>query len=364
MSFAQGQIDSARVSRGAPVADATIRGLLIIAIVLGHSHLLTDDRQLLFVGLYFWHVQGFFALAYGRLDSLRGKSMRDRAVRYMVPFLWLTVPLGIGRLVAHVKGVTLGGVAAALVIGSAPLLETQIGLALFWFLPAFLGFTLAMAAIAAARHARPGLRWPIDLALVALGLINLALPREALQWLPLGAGMLGYLLALSVIHSHLYPLATGSRGRGAALLVWAVIAVVVVAEAVSIWTGQVVNTSIFTFARPYVYPAAVLHLLAGACMNVAVFALAHRWRDVALLNWIGERSLQIFLFHQFALIPLTMIGWRLIHHSMTPGPRDALGVVAALGALVFALIANAVLDRLPRLRRLIFPAGWSSLFVR
>lgn len=342
-------------------ADAAIRGLLIIAIVLGHSRLLTEGRQAFFVSLYFWHVQGFFILAWTRLDSLQGKKLTDRAIRYLVPYLWLVIPLGVLRLALHSAGVTASSLVAAILVGSAPLLDTQVGLALFWFLPAFLGFTAAMMAVCHLRHRFSGQIVAINGVLLLLGALNLVGAPEVLQWLPFGLGLLGYLVAISVVHEIAYPLAMGQRGPTAALVVWSLVIGILVLEGLAIAAGQVVNASTFTFSRPPMIAMSFLHALAAVAMNILAFAAARALLRIRLLSTIGNQSLQIFLFHQFALFPLTMIGWRLIHHDMNSGLREVLGVLSACGAICAALAGNWALQQMPAVRQRLFPAGWGDL---
>lgn len=342
-------------------ADATIRGLLIIAIVLGHSQLLTEARPAFFVSLYFWHVQGFFILAWTRLDSLQGKRLADRAARYLVPYLWLVVPLGLLRLLLRVDGVTPAALGEAILVGSAPLLDAQIGTALFWFLPTFLGFTAAMMAIGYLRRRHGAQVATLNMALVLLGALNLLGLPDTLKWLPFGIGLVGYLVALSVLHEISYPVAMGQRGTPAAVLVWILVIAILIGEAMAIADGQVVNASIFAFSRPPTFALSVLHALAAVAMNICAFAAARGLSRVEPLNMIGKQSLQIFLFHQFALFPLTKISWFLIGHDLNSGLRTPLGVACAICAICAALAANWVIQRVPAVRQRLFPADWADV---
>lgn len=72
-----------------PTKDAlnAAKGILIIAVVLGHARATSEFMPWLFAFLYLWHVQSFFILSVFRSKPLTWSHTKDIAARYLGPVL-------------------------------------------------------------------------------------------------------------------------------------------------------------------------------------------------------------------------------------------------------------------------------------
>lgn len=341
-------------------ADGAVRGVLIVAIVFGHSRLLFENLPYYFPALYFWHVQGFFLLAFGRLHAMAEVNIPGRLARYLIPYIFVAGGvIGARFLIGPRDAEHAAAAVAALVIGSAPLLDIAAGLSLFWFLPALAGFTLVMILFARLLVRRPGaMPWMVVLAALAF-VANVAAPPAVLQWLPLGVGLLGYLFGISILYAAAGPVIAGRFGPVPRIAGWIAIIGILAAEIWVIALGGSVNMSVFVFAKPPTIWLALLNGAATVAANLLTFQIARLFRNSAALQAVGARSMDIFLFHQFALFPLTSV----IRHVWPKLPLALSltgGVVAASAALLFGLAVSAILDRLPLVRSIVFPKDLGS----
>lgn len=340
--------------------DLAVRGLLIIAIVFGHSRLLFETLPYYFAALYFWHVQGFFFLAYDRRGGMAGVRIADRLVRYLVPYLFIVGGLAAVRLAVGPHDMNHAVASAtAILAGTARLLHAAIGLSLFWFLPALAGFTTALILIARVDARWPGAAFWVGVSIFLAFPLSVMAPPSLLIYLPLGLGVLGYLMALSICHAAMMSVVSGKFGAVARVGGWVAVAAILIAEAVAIVKGSSVNISVFVFAKPPALWLAVLNGSATVAANIVTFNLARVLKQAALLRSIGRRSLDIFLFHQFALSPAT-VGLRHFWPHPTPLMAVAGGIGAAAIALAFGFAISLILDRLPAIRRLVFPKDLPS----
>ena len=349
-------VDSTAGGERQPTVAHAIRGLLIVMVVLGHDRLLFETIPFYFAAIYFWHVLGFFFLAYGRpRGSVAAASIPDRLARYLVPFVVFAVPLAAVQLIAGpLSANRVGTAVAAVTFGSAPLLQLATGLSLLWFLPALAGFSIATIVLARLEIRRPGAAWLAPMLALVAAVAALSLPAGALQYLPLGLGLVGYLLVLAMAHRACLTMLERSRSVVPKITIWAVVIAVLIAEGVAIARGNVVNVSVFVFAKPNLTGLIVLNAVAAVAANVVVFRAAPVLLGSRALQVIGARSLDIFLFHQFFLFPLSLIVRKALPGLSFAG-LVAAGLAIALAALLLALGTSLLLDRASRIRRMIFP---------
>ena len=336
---------------------SAMRGLLIVAIVLGHN------RSLLAVApefhhLYYWHVHGFFFLAFASRGFVSGGyAVRDMLVRYLVPF---AVFLTLGTLINMARAPAQADISAyltALVIGSSRLCDRASNMSLLWFLPALAGFVTVSILIS--RLVARASAWPLFVAMIlGTGVLLVALiPRDALKYVPLGLPIVAYVLPLSLAFCGLVVLVSGkSAPVRTIMLVAALIACLVTTLLLK---NLEVNIALFKFGQAEAVTFVLAALLAVTA-NVAVYLLSGFLRSFDWLRALGDSSLEIFLLHNFIQIPIL---------TALLSRRQAFGDVALAGAsVVVSAIAiglsmglAAGLRRLPRLRSLIFPRDWADI---
>ena len=330
-----------------------MRGLLIIAIVLGHNSILFSDARALFSFLYKWHVHGFFFLAFmARGYTTPPSKIPDLLVRYMVPFaVFLSVP-SLLRLAIGKTGVD--EYLLALAVGSSQLCNRASDMSLFWFLPTLAGFNIALALLG--RLVR--WRFAISVVLIMLCAIGYFIPRGVALYIPLGLPIVGYVLPLAAVFAAIVPhLDARSSGVRDALVV--AVAVIAVAGTVALIRHHV-DISIFKFGN---HEGTGLYLLTGAtavAMNLFIWCLSGAWRSVAWLKVLGERSLEIFLFHSFIQAPLAFVVNRATA-SWSSGPRIVAALLIAAVAIAISVCAAMLLARMPALRTRILPRDWRDL---
>lgn len=118
---------------------ATIKGILILLIVLGHNQFFTTltEKVQLMGYLYCFHIQSFFLLNYSYpIKPLNKERIINHFVRYYVPFciLFLTLTFlryGTGAVIQWKK------LPLVFFMGGGTFLRQFTGIQILWFLPAF-----------------------------------------------------------------------------------------------------------------------------------------------------------------------------------------------------------------------------------
>lgn len=337
----------------AHVDDNAIKGVLILSIVVGHSLFLksTQIGGSFVAFLYFWHVQGFFLLLSRREQSRRGTKDLDMLVRYIIPYLLVAGGIGALRAIASGQPHAFAEMLMGLFMGNSSYLDDYSG-AVYWFVPTFL-FVLMAWRILAPHADRP----VAAAAIVGAGLLSTFVPADILKQLPLGLGLVPYILAMMAIHRLFSKWIDAGPDRTRALLALFLGATAIVWYL--IWNGSTVNLGFFRFGRD---PVAIFM---GLIYPVLIFeAIAWATRVVRMPDWLralGAASFGIFLFHQPILFSLTMFGRSL-------GYETPAGMAVSLAAIVVTVIGSYILDRGLRsyapTKRFIFPKDRRELLGR
>lgn len=329
-----------------------MRGILIVAIVLGHSRLLSEQWPWLFGFVYKWHVHGFFFLAMAA-RGLRAVSPRavDILVRFMVPFcLFVTVATALNALRGEFSA---SAYILALGVGSARLVNAACDMSLFWFLPAFAGFLLVTGWVGQLLSRSPVPKLSLGIFALACVLVCLVLPRDVALYVPFGLPIVAYVIPGAIVfcllNEQLERLSRRQIAMAAGFLV-----------ALFAWSYGIVgdahlDISLFKFGQN-----SLLTFIAGMIVSISAalflkaFCLASRLSNAAILARLGESSLVIFLVHSFVQAPLVAIA-----KGLLPSPSASISVIAGLAIATVALAAGLCIDsfvrRRPTLRALVLP---------
>jgi fucose 4-O-acetylase-like acetyltransferase len=337
----------------------TAKGILMLAIALGHNRILTDAIPDLFVLLYFWHVQGFFFLAFSnRGFVIESRRTVDAMVRYLTPFILLTGLLVLALLVASRRPELVVDWLALLYSGAADRAGNIIGIQLFWFLPTFTSFVIAQIWLSRLLRRIGGIGWPAAAFFTAIAVVAAwSLPTGVQLALPWCAGLAVYLLALSVAFAAFCdPLLHGNRL--VRIAVGVIGAVTTGATAWLVVSGHPINVALFHFGNPLIIALLAASGAIGA--NLLVVLASRRLGGSALLKTIGRNSLQIYLFHIFV-----EYGAWIAFRRIAPNHPMFLSLITGLlvtGLAVGISIAAAkLIRRISPINAILFPKDLASL---
>jgi fucose 4-O-acetylase-like acetyltransferase len=340
-----------------------IKGVAIILIALGHNHyfnLITHD---IFPFLYNFHVWIFFFVPL--LRSVAVPSViraRDLATRYMTPQIITLSLLSIlyFATIAH-KNASLGEHGAtflsALAFETAQLTNKATGFQLYWFLPAFLTYSLILSS-AKNLSSRQKILFYVPL-FIAHGFIGL-IPSSIAAYIPFSLAPVAYLLPLAFLVSLILPAA--KKHIGLTTLVAAI--VFAVGSYLSLALGTTINLGDLFL---YSYETAsymLLHDLIAISGFLLIVTLSQvSFLNIKILRFAGQNSLYIFLVHQVVFQTI----WQAAPATHAAGQFPMLYLLYGLTSLCISLAAGmflgAALNHFPRVKNIVFPAtyeGWKN----
>jgi fucose 4-O-acetylase-like acetyltransferase len=335
-----------------------IKGVLILVVIAGHNEALMQHALWVRQLFYYFNTQCFFLLS-SLLDTkpFSMRFLRDRAIRYLVPFVTFLVIAWAAFLVLRGGGSSLGRAAANLLraaaTGGEPAIHRAVGMRYLWFLPALFSLVVIKAAAnrwPTLRRGLLGAAWCLIVGAVYMpASIVAAMPCNLLTGLfffGLGdvfrVGEQSVARLPTVVRSAI----TGGLMAGLAwLIVYQPLGWVAGAN---IRSYDITNWP--TWLAALVFPCLVLSTL---------LAMAGFLPLRPLLALCGRYSLSIYLMH----MPL----YRVLTMAWFGAKFDDLATVGAnpwAGVLIFVLTVTGSLAisigvwSLPRLRRLVFPRDW------
>jgi len=358
--YFQREVAAASKSRS-PGIDA-IKGILILAVLIGHNEACTMHAPWLRQLFYFFHTQCFLFLACA-LDSapFSAALARDRAVRYLVPYCVFAALAAIlsrsfaSGSIAAVQDWRAFGI--ALLSGDEGLLRDAIGMRVFWFLPAL--YSLVMLRAVALTSDMAG--WLVMAASIAWMAVAYQLPAESYQAAPLGLPVALFFAASGLVARKIYQ----STAEPACLAVCQRILTPIVAAGIAalivfIPLGSVNASQIATY-----YNAGLATFAAGLLFPLAMFATLMQYSHrLACCGWLavaGRHSLAIYLIHMFVYRASTRLffGSRFTDPHVVGGNLPlGLAILAITGVVSLAVAIG--IDRLPALRRCVFPRDWAD----
>jgi len=178
-----------------------LKGLLILLIVFGHISELLEQIGSLHATLYSFHVVAFLFLPFlFNKDRLTYQTIKKNLKRIYVPYtLFFLLSLAIYSLLSHHFDALLA--LKSWFFGTSALLKTEIGLRLFWFLPALL-FTILLILIFNQLNQQKQRYF-----LILMFILHLSIPftpKEYLFYFPLSSYIGFYLFTIGMIVKYIY----------------------------------------------------------------------------------------------------------------------------------------------------------------
>ena len=332
----------------------TLKGLLIIIVVMDHNDLLRLLAPDLFRPLTF-HVLGFLILPFlVPTKPIDRHFFRDRLIRYLVPFWWVFTFAAVLYALAFRNESGLGTLAldwlAAAAIGSAPLVKISSGFYYLWFLPCLAGLVMVLALFQSLE-----LRWRY----VGGGLMLLchasitAFPAAFLTYIPFGLLIVMWAFPLGLLMRWVVTNNTVFRLR------YLILAVFI--GSYSLLVAMRLNLEIMVLdLRPVSEPLLFLLQDVNAISGVlAVMLLATHLNKLSILNLCGKHSLMVYLLHPL----IFFLGYKLAGGSNLHLDVYALlaaGVISVVLTVLIALGLAMAIARIPIARAWLTPKDWKD----
>lgn len=338
-----------------------VKGVLILIVIAGHNEALMQSAPWARRLFYYFNTQCFFLLS-SLLDAklLSRQLIRDRAVRYLVPFACFMIVAWIAfitlRESAEPLPVALGDLGRALVVGSDAAIYQAVGMRYLWFLPAL--FSLVMIKAAASRW--PAVGTALTLAAWVLIVGTAFIPAALVKSVPLNAAIGLFFFGLGEVFRKAFQAA--SRLPDTVLSAAAVAATVALsALIVLVPLDRVAGANICTYDVTH-WATWVVALVFPCCLLVALFTTSSFLPLRAFLEFCGRYSLPLYLIHMLLYRVLTLAWFgRAFDDLATVGADFPAGLAIFFLTTAGSLALTLLIWRVAPLRRLIFPRDWNEL---
>jgi fucose 4-O-acetylase-like acetyltransferase len=336
------------------------KGILILFIVLGHNTQLTSAVPVLFGIVYTFHVRCFLLLPFvmGH-PKFEWGYLRDRAVRYLVPFLAFEIFASIiffSMMVAPSQWwLWIPREFVALGWASRDALKEATGFALFWFLPALFVIVCWRAAIVGGRRLTAVI---FILASLVVFFGKGFLPGKYWLSIPWGIDEAGYCLPIGF---SVYWLWRKIRHNETAR--WVTFVVSVVGLAVTyyfmfyFWDGGIsIGRLLFpSFRSPLAFLNQTLLLIFAFFV---LFLSAPVYQYLPLIHLIGKQSLFIYLAHSFVFQFWVKITPKVA--AITGLAADSISLILCgfVFTVAISLALAVVFTRSAKFNQIVFPRSY------
>ena len=330
------------------------KGMLILLLLLGHASNFWTPEPYPTFSIKFFHVACFLLLPFiYDTKPLNLNFLRNRLVRYYIPFCAATLTYGILYSFAISHEFSLLTITKALLIGNAPQLDNATGLRALWFMPALITI-IALSALLIGR-----LRIPL-ITLVPLTFlvhISVGLIPEPLKFqIPFGLISALYLFGLGLIIRIIYThINHALLEKTAPLALIIAIAAIIVTST----TGSIIKFPVIHLPDLTNPSAILLHDIIILGMFIALISNKYLQRSNTL-QWIGQNSLTIYLSH-LLFLGGTMIAFKPLINASKITPASTLTVAAIFTiTLSGSILCTRIINACPNLKSWIMPKDWKT----
>jgi Acyltransferase family len=331
-----------------------VKAAAMLLVVLDHNDAMRLVMPSVFPALTV-HVLAFFFVSYVgvlRNEDTMSNFVRKRLPRYLVPFLVFYVLAAIGQAfldgwpgwMPFLNGPFLASMAA---------IKAGCGMAVLWFMPALLIFVLIG-------------KWQVTgpvsvkIALVCSSAVAVLLPHSPMMvqaMSPWGLGAALYALGVCLVTMALLrAMAAWLSNASRLTLAFALLLVCVVGLSVAqSQEGMLIEVGAYDLPG-LDDPMAMLRVFATNVLGIGLLVLASPWLGgLRLVQLIGEHSLDIFLMHQFIMVPMLRVAQAQLWAA---GHALPLGLVTmALAVAIPIAVARGMRQVAPTVYRLAFNGG-------
>lgn len=335
-----------------------VKGILMLAVIIGHNEAITYSHPWLRQLLYYFHVQCFFLLS-SLLDTkpISRKLVADRAVRYLVPFVlfmlisWIAYHVVTRDIAAMPQSLPLLG--RALFAGGEVAIHNAVGMRYLWFLPAL--FSLVMFK-AWGCHGGPSAGVLLAISMVWLGAAALV-PADVREWIPLGSATGLFFFGLGEVFRRVVE-RSGARidsMRVGFPCLLAVMALAMVIVSVPLGRIAAANLGRYDIRAPLTWCVALVF----PCLMLPTLLWLARIMPLPGIAAIGRYSLPIYLVHMFVYRALTRARFGAAHDDLAAVGADLpAGLVILALTVGLSLVIAVGISAVPRLQSLVFPRDW------
>ncbi len=330
-----------------------VKGVLIVAVVLGHSLFADPLVPGIKTLVYSFHVQCFFLFSFLFLPSpLKLRTIGDITVRYLVPYTFAVISLSVFRaMTQHVSpGTWMLDVLKALLTGNAGDLKQATGFYLYWFLP-----VLYMVVVLKTVYFSCGRRVRLMLVIFAVvgHLFLPAIPWPLKQnWRLFGTHIALFIFPLGLcVHYVARPLLTRLPKQWGFLLPCSL--------GVSLWLlfeqGWQINLGNMAYASYRNLPALILQDSVAVLAFLSLLLFSGKLARIPCLSQIGGQSLVIYLLHQVVIVGTLRVlgGWA--SQEASPIARWLAATLSVLCGVVAPFFIGKLIYSRPRVKSIIFP---------
>lgn len=337
-----------------------VKGVLILVVIAGHNEGMMQHALWARHVFYYFNTQCFFLLS-SLLDAkpFSGQLLRDRAVRYLVPFSWF-------MLVAWVAFISLRGgnqplssaiaqLGSAVWFGSEPAIYQAVGMRYLWFLPAL--FSLVVIKAAAIRWPRVGQA----LWLAACGVIFGAsfVPESVIESIPFNAATGLFFFGLGEAFRRAAQAVSRLPGSAAGIVAGSMTAALAVLITIAP-LGWVAGANIRSYDIMH-WATWITAVVFPCSMLIALMQASQLFPAQKLLALCGRYSMPLYLIHMLLYRVLTLSWFGRNFDDLAIVGRDLFAGLAIFCLTVAGSLALSIaIWRVDRVRRLIFPRDWSE----
>jgi len=274
----------------------SVKGLLIITVVLGHSILAESLIPGLKAAVYSFHVQCFLLIPFlFPAPALTGRNLVNTLTRYIVPYVLTVVAFSALHAMARDASIItrILDLLRALLTGNANDLKQATGFYFFWFLPV-LSVTVVLRSVYF--NCRPKLLFLLAAFAIVGHFLLPAMPWSLKQKWPLfGTHIAMFIFPLGLcVHYATRPVVLRIVRR--MRLVWGL------AFSVSLWLlvqrEAGANLGNLGYASYRNLPVLLVQDAVAIFAFLSLFTLSDILAQIPFLSGFGKRSLAIYLWHQ------------------------------------------------------------------